>query len=715
MRKKIAGALASVLIAFAPAHSYVHAAGNTYITQQVSFIDIHNDYWAGSAILDLAKTNVISGYEDNTFKPENPVTREEFASLVAKTFYLDLPESGAKATYYDVSPDRWSFPYIEASREFLTGYYPPSGKAFFSPTLDATREDVAVTLVKTLGYTPDDLRNPRILENTFRDVNSISPNLKTYVALAVEKQLFSGYPDQTFKGDKQVTRAEVATLLYKIIKNASADGHAPIQLNVNVPETTSNGTFYVSGETSPGATVTINNREVSVVQGQFKEGLKINQGEGDYTVTVTARLPGGKSKTVTKVIQYEKGGPELTVNDIPEETDKQYVTVSWSVRDENDSRTVVYVNNEAQRDYSNQKKVELTEGTNTIVVKATNSLGKSTTVTKTIVFNTGGPVLKVNDIPDTTDKASVNVSWSVTDKNDSKPKVYINDEAQSEWSSSKTISLSEGANTIVFKATNSLGKSTTVTKTITLSTGGPVLKVNDIPDSTDKTSVMVSWSVTDKNDSRPIVYINDEAQSEWSSSKTIALNEGINTIVFRATNSLGKSTTVTKKISLGTGAPVLKVNPLPASTDSSTLNVSWTVTDKNDDSVRLFLNEKEYSKWQSSATLTLEPGENVLVFKAVNANGKETVVSKTVTFNPPAPKLTAGYMPSRTTSSSLTVTWTLSDKNDNSPKLYVNDEFQSTWNSSKTVSLVKGANTVTLLAVNKYGKQTTVTNTVYKD
>lgn len=632
MLRKWIGTIVSSLLIFAPMHAIVHAEGDLNVTQ-ISFIDVNYDYWASGAILNLARTNVISGYEDRSFKPENPVTREEFASLIAKTFYLDLPGANASQTYYDVPADRWSFPYIEASHDFLTGYYPPSGKAFFNPTLDATREDVAVTLVKTLGYGPDDLQNPNILESNFRDVGSISPNLKTYVALAVEKQLFTGYPDWTFRGDQPVTRAEVATLLYKIIKNAAADGNADILLDVNVPETTSNGTFYVSGETTKGATVTINDREANVVQGQFKEGFKINQGEGVYTITVVARISGGKAKTVVKEIKYEKGGPQLTVNDIPEQTDKDSVTVSWSVKDDND--------------YS--------------------------------------------------------------------PTVYVNDEAQYAWSNSATVKLEEGTNTIVIKAVNASGKSTVVTKTVTFSSGGPVLRVDDIPDTTDKQTVTVSWTVSDKNDDSPKVYINDEIQSYWTTSKSVSLEEGVNTIVFKATNSLGKTTTITKTISFGVGAPTLKIGQIPASTETAKLNVSWTVSDKNDAYPVVYVNDKEYDYWQSSASLVLEPGDNEIIFKAVNANGKETVITKTVSFNPPAPKLTLGYLPAKTSASSVTLTWTVSDKNDVYPKVYVNDEPQNEWQYSKSVTLAKGGNSITVLATNKYGKQTTVTNTVYKE
>jgi hypothetical protein len=618
------------LVFFVPIKSY--ANGDINVTQ-VSFVDIDTNYWASSAIMNLAKTNVISGYEDNTFKPDNHVTREEFASLIAKQFYLDLPGTTAKQTFYDVPSDRWSFPYIEASKEFLTGYYPPSGKSFFSPTLDATREDVAVTLVKTLGYQPDELQDQNILARNFNDVDSISPSLRPYVALAVEKQLFSGYPDGTFRGDQQVSRAEVATLLYKIIKNAAADGESDLKLDVSVPETTSNGTFYVAGETTKGATVTINDKEVEVIQGLFKEGYKINQGEGSYKVVITARIPGGKSKTVTKEITYEQGGPKLTVDDIPEQTNKGTVSISWSVSDENNLSTKVYVNDEVQDNWTNSKTIDLVEGSNTITVRAVNSNDKSTTVTKTITFNNGGPLLKVDSIPETTDKDSVSVSWSVSDNNDSSPKVYINDEEQYSWNTSKIIKLSEGVNTIVFKATNSSGKTATITKTI----------------------------------------------------------------------------------SLGTGAPTLKLGEIQSSTETEKLNVSWTVSDKNDSSPKVYVNGEEQYSWNTSKTITLEPGENTIVVKAVNSSGKQSVVSKTVTFNPPAPKLTPGYIPGTTSASSITLTWTISDKNDSSPQVYINDELQYSWNSSKTITLTKGANQITFLGTNKYGKQTSVTDTVYKN
>ena len=114
--------------------------------------------------------------------------------------------------------------------------------------------------------------NPYILEESFYDVDSISPNLRDYVALAVEKELFNGYPDYTFRGDAPISRAEVATLLYRVIKNAATDGNSEIILEVSAPEKVNTPTVYISGVTSRGATVKINGKKVEVINGKFNQG-----------------------------------------------------------------------------------------------------------------------------------------------------------------------------------------------------------------------------------------------------------------------------------------------------------------------------------------------------------------------------------------------------------------------------------------------------------
>lgn len=695
--KKLLQSFAALFIVFSLA-----VPGLSSAADNSPFKDVGGTFWAKDEINNLAKLGIIGGYPDKTFKPGSPVTREEFAALIARAFYLDLPGSNATASFSDVSNSRWSFAAIEASKEFLTGYYTPSGKSFFDPTSNATREDVAVALVKALHYQPDELQDSDILDR-FYDSDDVSPNIRTYMALAVEKKLITGYQNGMLKPGGSITRAESAAMLYRVIKGAAGDSQEQLVLNVSAPDTVSSPTFYISGDVTKGATVTINDKDVEVVQGQFRIGFRLEE-EGTYTYTVSARLPGGKTQSVTKTIRYEKGAPVLTVTGVPESTDQRTIKVSWTVKDENDSNPIVTVNGERQSSYYNSATVELEEGDNTITVTATNSAGKSAEVVKHVVFQGGGPVLKVQDIPATVSKDSVTVSWIVTDKNDSYPKVYLNGELV--YGTSSTVSLKEGANTITVKAVNSLGKSTVVTKTVVLSGGAPDLKVDPLPATTDKDSITVSWRVQDSNDSNPKVYVNDELQ--YGSSTSVRLVQGDNSIVVRAVNKLGKTSEVTQKVTFASSGPVLTVGAIPETTNKDSIQVSWTASDKNDSYPKVYLNGQQ--QYGSSTTVDLKTGTNTLQFKATNSLGQSTEVTRTIVFEPSAPNLTLGYVPETTNASSFTLTWKVSDDNDYSPKVYVNDELM--YSSSTTVNLKDGANTFKIVASNSYGKTTTVNCTI---
>lgn len=186
------------------------------------FTDLKSDSWAYQSVTDMTRRGVISGYEDGSFRPDNSITREEFAALITKTFLLDTTVT-QEVYYTDVLPDRWSYKDINASKNYLAGYHPPNGKSFFDPEAKATREDVAVAIVKASGFAKNDLKNKEILNKKFSDVDKISFGLRDYVAIATERNLINGYSDGTFGPDKTISRAEVAALLYRSIKNLSED------------------------------------------------------------------------------------------------------------------------------------------------------------------------------------------------------------------------------------------------------------------------------------------------------------------------------------------------------------------------------------------------------------------------------------------------------------------------------------------------------------
>ena len=69
----------------------------------VSFSDVSSVYWAASEIEDLAGKDIIDGFPDGSFKPENNVTRAEFAKIIGLA--LGYPtETSAPQRFPDLAP-----------------------------------------------------------------------------------------------------------------------------------------------------------------------------------------------------------------------------------------------------------------------------------------------------------------------------------------------------------------------------------------------------------------------------------------------------------------------------------------------------------------------------------------------------------------------------------------------------------------------------------
>ncbi len=152
------------------------------VIEPTSFEDVSSDSWYYEGVTTMAEYGIITGYPDGKFLPGNRVTREEFAVMMVRA--LKLGKSGSDSSFEDIADDYWATPYIESAKLYLTGYKTNTGISF-KPKYDAVREDMAVSLVKALGYNTSNA-NLNLL-NKFEDKNQISENLKPYVAIAFEK------------------------------------------------------------------------------------------------------------------------------------------------------------------------------------------------------------------------------------------------------------------------------------------------------------------------------------------------------------------------------------------------------------------------------------------------------------------------------------------------------------------------------------------------
>jgi hypothetical protein len=117
--------------------------------------DVPAGYWAYNPITNLSKKGVMKGYEYSQFKPAKSVTRAEAAAMVANA--LGLKSSASYSRFKDVSTSFWGVGSINAVKEagIIGGY--PDGT--FKPNQEMTREEIAALIAKTFVLTDKGIEN----------------------------------------------------------------------------------------------------------------------------------------------------------------------------------------------------------------------------------------------------------------------------------------------------------------------------------------------------------------------------------------------------------------------------------------------------------------------------------------------------------------------------------------------------------------------------
>ncbi len=117
-------------------------------SQTNSFIDVAPNAWYNNAISTLVKAGALSGYEDNTFRPDQPITRAELVKI-AMSFYGSLGDSAD--AFNDVG-EHWAAAFINAAADlgFVDGY----GDNTFQPDRYVTRAEAMKIINRTLNRAP---------------------------------------------------------------------------------------------------------------------------------------------------------------------------------------------------------------------------------------------------------------------------------------------------------------------------------------------------------------------------------------------------------------------------------------------------------------------------------------------------------------------------------------------------------------------------------
>ena len=184
------------------------------------FSDVPSDFWAANSISTVTKANLMKGYSDGTFRPNQPMTREEVAAL-----FNNITDDGTAAflssKFKDITSDRWSALAIEsvARKNIISGY----GDETYKPEKYMSRQEFAVVAdnyLHYLGYTTED---PTVLDNiAYGDQKFVAP----WAQDAVRELAYLGFtmysPGTLFNPEKYITRAEAAEIAYRMTQTEQA-------------------------------------------------------------------------------------------------------------------------------------------------------------------------------------------------------------------------------------------------------------------------------------------------------------------------------------------------------------------------------------------------------------------------------------------------------------------------------------------------------------
>jgi uncharacterized surface protein with fasciclin (FAS1) repeats len=206
-----------------------------------SFPDVSQDYWARPFIQALAERNIIAGFPDGTYKPEQPVTRAEFAAIVQKAFNQNRVRQLPTGGFRDIRSNFWAANAITTAYEtgFLSGY--PDNT--FRPNQQITKVQAVVSLSSGLGLTGGDTAT---LTNFFSDAGAIPTYAVNQVAAATQASVVVNYPEvKVFNPEVPLTRADAAAHVYQaLVRQGKLQ---PIASNLPAAN-------YIVGSTQTGTT-----------------------------------------------------------------------------------------------------------------------------------------------------------------------------------------------------------------------------------------------------------------------------------------------------------------------------------------------------------------------------------------------------------------------------------------------------------------------------
>ena len=219
------------------------------------FPDVSTNHWAASQIDILSDQGVIVGYPDGTFKPDDNVTRAEFASMAIKALGQEHAKVAQPVNFTDITPDYWAYDAIQKALFF--DLISSDTSSIFRPDDNVSRAEATTVSVNAL--TTQEISPAKAIEvlSKYSDINSIP---KDFLIPAGKSEILNmivvapGNTKPALEPTRPATRAEVAAILYNMREQAKLNPNA--KLAEAMRKKTGEG-YVIEGATVQGSVGTI--------------------------------------------------------------------------------------------------------------------------------------------------------------------------------------------------------------------------------------------------------------------------------------------------------------------------------------------------------------------------------------------------------------------------------------------------------------------------
>lgn len=230
-----------------------------------SYPDVPEDHPNYQAIEYLDESQIINGYEDGTFGPDNLVNRAEASKIIIGSLNIPHEESYAEI-FPDVKKDQWFFPYIMSAQKngFVNGYADNTFKPGDTVNLAETLKILVLT---------SKVKLPEVTADVFIDVPA-KEWYAPYMLYARNHNIVLSDDYGYAAPDQAMTRAAFSEIVYRMMI-VLRDGEKPFPLHTNWPRYES-GAFPFSMKYNPGKWELIENSDEVVFFRPDKEFLQFS-------------------------------------------------------------------------------------------------------------------------------------------------------------------------------------------------------------------------------------------------------------------------------------------------------------------------------------------------------------------------------------------------------------------------------------------------------